>query len=346
MLAQLAKNTGLNPIVIDCFCDTDTQLLALESIKIESLALKYLKPAISSLNKYHSIKHVIYGSGFELHNESLQYLSQNYHVLGNSYAVFSAIQNKNNFFTRLKNLQIPYPRVSFKAPKMQNEWLVKPMQGQGGAGIRKYKQNNVPAEPCYWQRYIEGTAMSCLFISNGSQIIIYGFHKQHMITVNEDEFVFSAIISQPEIAGVIVDTVNLWIKKIVSGFTLRGVNSLDFMVNNDELYALEINPRPIASMQLYADNLLHEHIQCFLPGSLSKASQLKDYQAYKIVFADTEYVIKERTSWPEWAFDIPEPEAIIHTAMPICSIIAGGKNEQDVEDSLLSKQHIIYRLLK
>ncbi len=346
MLAQLANNIALNSIVIDCFCDVDTLLLTTDAIKIESLALKYLKPAILNLNKIHSIKYVIYGSGFESYSISLQYLQDHFQVLGNSQSVFLATQNKINFFATLKTLQIPYPPVSFEAPKTTEEWLLKPMQGQGGVAIRKYQQTCVSANPCYWQRYIEGAAMSCLFVTNGSQVIIYGFHKQQHICIDEDEFVFSSIISQADMEDEIVQTVSLWIKKIVSAFTLKGMNSLDFMLKEDKLYVLEVNPRPTASMQFYANNILNEHIQCFLGGALSKTSKINSYQAYKIVFAEAEYIIKEHLSWPEWAADIPRSGAKIHTAMPICSIIAGDKNERNVEDSLLSRQQIIYRLLK
>ncbi len=346
MLAQLAKNAGLTPVVIDCFCDSDTLLLATDAIKVDSLAVEHLMLALLALNKVQNIKYAIYGSGFESHNKSLQYLYQHYTVLGNAYAVFTVIQNKINFFSKLKVLQIPYPPVSFTVPKTSEGWLLKPMQGEGGAGIRKYKQQYIPSTPCYWQRQIEGAAMSVIFVTDGKQVIIYGFHKQQIISLNEDEFVFSGIISQPDIAEEIVQTVTLWIKNLVIEFALKGVNSLDFMVNSSSCYALEINARPVASMQLYTANLLFEHMQCFLAGTLKKAEKLKSCQGYKIVFSKSEYTIKEQIQWPEWVADIPRPGAKIHTAMPICSIIAGGKNEQVVENSLLSKQQIIYRLLE
>ena len=38
--------------------------------------------------------------------------------------------------------------------------------------------------------------------------------------------------------------------------------------------------------------------------------------------------------------------SIIHTGEPICSIIAGGKNEQQVEDLLLSRQQQLMNLLR
>jgi methenyltetrahydromethanopterin cyclohydrolase len=346
MLAQLAEQAGLTPVVIDCFCDLDTQQVALVAIKVESLALEHVVAALSILQKTQTVTHVMYGSGFETHAQSLNYLHQHYKVLGNSVAVFTAMQEKAHFFATLKSLHIAYPRVSFQAPQTEAGWLIKPMQGEGGMAIRKYNRAQLVSDAYYWQERIDGMAMSVLFVTDGNQCVIQGFHKLQQVAIADNDYVFQGLISQPDVDDAIVQTVTLWIEKLVRAFALKGINSLDFMVEKGRCYALEVNARPSASMQLYMNNLLTEHIKCFVAGKLAGGVKSASCRGYKIIFATSECVIKTPITWPEWALDIPEPGSLIHTGLPICSIIAAGENEQYVEEALLFKQQIIQQLLR
>lgn len=348
MLAQSAKNAGLNPIVIDCFNDVDTQKITLASIKIDCLSPYHLTAALAVLDKTHVINYAIYGSGFEAYPESLQHLFQKFTVLGNSLSVFSLIQEKVNFFSTLKKLNIIYPQTSFKPPPQQQDiaWLIKPRTGEGGIGIKNYHKNTVISGSNYWQQKIDGLAMSVLFVTNGKQIVIYGFHQQQTIVIGDNEYIFSGLVSQPTVADKIITTLSTWIEKLVPEFALKGLNSFDFIVKDDHCYALEINARPSASMQLYTSNLLIEHIKaCLADSVLQPAEYLNDYRSYRVIFAESNYEIGTHIKWPEWVVDIPEPGTLINTGMPICSIIASVENERDIEDDLSSKQQIINKLL-
>lgn len=353
MLTQLATNIGYTPLVIDCYSDVDTQKHALDCIKVDTLALVHVKKALAILKAQYAITHVIYGSGFERYINTLAFLHQQMCVLGNTVNVFSSIQNKHIFFSKLKQLQIPYPDVTFHVPVDNNEWLIKPMQGEGGIGIKRYKDLPTNAASYYWQKQCAGIPMSVLFVANGAGYKICGFNKQLVIRINDNEFVFSGVISQPEIDDYIVQTVALWLGSLVSEFALKGINSLDFIVKDKQCYALEVNARPSASMQLYNDVLLATHIDSFLDNDVTLLSVgeawgdcVNGYQAYKIIYAETEVCIKQNLEWPVWVVDTPEAGSFIHTGMPICSIIADGKNEQHVFENLQFRQQQLSKLLR
>ena len=347
LLAQFSVNAGHKPLVIDRFSDSDTQELALECIKVNSLALEHVKTAFFTLKSHYTITHVIYGSGLERNLNTLKFLHQNLIVLGNTPDVFSAIQNKSYFFSRLNYLQIPYPEISFQAPDNVNDWLLKPMQGEGGLGITKYFGQSVKSGSYYWQKIIYGIPMSVLFITDGEKYIKFGFHKQLITSIENYDFVFSGVISQLEISKAISNTVSQWIGNLVSDFSLKGINSLDFIVKNDCCYALEVNARPSVSMQLYTDDLISEQIKCFMGEKLIPSRISDSFQAYKIIFSESDGLsIRKNTLWPEWVVDIPHADSFIHTGMPICSIIANGKNEQQVLENLQLKQQIISKLLQ
>jgi len=346
MLAQLSRNAGLVPLVIDCFSDCDTQYLALDYVKINTLELKYVKKAFSVLSHHNKINHVIYGSGLERYKSTLKFLYQNLVVLGNTPEIFSLIQNKTYFFSRLKHLGILFPETTFQVPDINNNWLVKPEQGEGGLGIKKFEGLSKITAPSYWQKFITGKTMSVLFVAYGNEYKIIGFNKQYFTRIEDNQFVFSGVISQPEINKDIVQTINLWLAALIPDFGLKGINTLDFIVKNNCCYVLEVNARPSASMQLYQQDLLTRHINSFIDAQLQSVIVIKTYKAYKVVFAEAEVFINDHIQWPQWVVDIPKSGSIIHTGMPICSIIADGKNEPQINNLLLNRQQYLKKLLQ
>lgn len=354
LLAQSSKRVGFPPLVIDCFVDVDTQKIALETIKVADLSIAHVKEAVSLLSKQYCIAHIIYGSGLEKYQDTLKYLEQNFTIIGNSADVFATIQNKAYFFKKLKQHHITYPETSFQPPDNEDSWLIKPLSGEGGIGIKRYTGES---NACYWQKYCAGTARSVLFIAKDFEYKIIGFHKQYVTQVDGYQFVFAGVINQPEINKDISQAITEILEKLVIEFSLKGINSLDFIENNNRCYVLEVNPRPSASLNLYDAGLLSEHIDSCINGYgalappepyEAKASSPNNpslYRAYKILFAKTDITISSQTVWPSWVSDIPCEGSIINTGDPICSIIAGGKNERQVEDSLLLRQQQLTKLL-
>lgn len=345
MLASCAKNIGFTPLVIDCFSDIDTQKLALDCNKVDRLDLDRVKTAFFYLKLKNSFSYVVYGSGLECYPATLEFLNQNLIVLGNTPDTFFAIQNKLKFFQTLTKLQIPFPETIFVPPVTKDDWLIKPMQGEGGSGMQRYKGLLNDSPDIYWQKYQAGIPISVLFVANGCDFKIIGFNKQFVTSLADNDFVFSGVINQPEISRRLVNRVSDWLSSLVDRFSLKGINSLDLIVNDQQCYVLEINPRPSASMQLYDKNLLSVHIDSFRCRELTSVSKVRDYHGYQIIFAETDVCIRKNVLWPEWTADTPYAGAIINTATPICSIIARGKNEQQVKDLLLLRQQYIKQLL-
>jgi len=347
MLAQLAKKNGFTPLVIDCFADFDTQGYARQVVKIKSLALSEVKKALTLLSKQHDFTHVIYGSGLECFPSSIGYLEQRLIVLGNSFQVFSKVQNKRQFFLTLEQNKISYPESSFHQPDDCTGWLLKPVAGEGGIGIKKYLQGTVSDGECYWQKQNHGMPKSVLFVANSKDFKIIGFHKQFITQIADCEFVFSGLITQLVVDEMLEQTLNNIVGTLVNEFSLKGINSVDFMENNGEYSILEVNPRPSASMNLYRSTLYLMHIKsCLTTDELGDVQPLKSFQGYKIIFAIETLSIDEQINWPIWVNDIPVAGSIIHTGEPICSIIAGGRNEQQVEGLLVSRQQQILNHLR
>jgi methenyltetrahydromethanopterin cyclohydrolase len=351
MLAQATRNAKLLPFVIDCYGDQDTQKLSEYYQQVTSLSIVDLSPVIAQF-KQHGISHLIYGSGFESHPNSLKFLAQHFEILGNSPEIFLALQNKHDFFQNLQNLHITFPQISFTAPKNNANWLIKPQHSQGGLNIAHLSnvstQNLTQNNDIYYQRYLAGKALSVLFLANGTQARVIGFNQQWTVELNQQPFVFAGIVNHAELSLTQQQTLTNWVEKLTAAYSLRGLNSLDFMLVENTCYVLEINPRPPASMQLYEEDLLSAHLLSINGGSIKKnknQTKTKFYKAYQILYAPQKIQITAQTQWLKDCVDIPAPGAIISKDQPLCSIIASGKNLNHVLSALRLKTHTFFQQL-
>jgi predicted ATP-grasp superfamily ATP-dependent carboligase len=344
MLAESARKAGLQALVIDLYGDLDTRRHAREVRRLPSLAIENVAPVLDDLKESYPIGRAVYGSGLESHPETLDYLDQRMTVLGNSPIVFRCLQNKVEFFSALADLRIPFPEVAFAAPGAGYDWLVKPMQGQGGLGICRYDQASADGGN-YWQKFQAGTPGSVLFLADARRARVIGFNTQFHIKLADGlEFVFSGLINHSILSRRQKSLMSGWLDLCVRAFALKGLNSLDFICDGERLYVLEINPRPSASMQLY-DNMLSRHIAA-CRGSLPEALPRQEgFAGLRIVYADKDVQIPGRFIWPEWAMDRPEAGELCRTGQPVCSVVSRRSSPERVLAELAARQQQIFNQL-
>ncbi|MDQ7091803.1 MAG: ATP-grasp domain-containing protein [Methylococcales bacterium] len=347
MLAQAACHIGLNVITIDCFADQDTQALAVQSYRVDSLAINALKNCIDRLeNKFNEC---LYGSGFELYPESLIFLETRFKLIGNSSRIFNALQNKHQFFKRLQALTILFPPVFFPTknklqPKFKTQpYLIKPHNNVGGMNIHSattYNVNPLTILNYYYQKKIAGQAMSALFAANGQHALIMGFNQQWSCP---NSFVFSGIMNHTTLSHQHRNKLHHWINRLTKRYQLRGLCSLDFIFYRHHCYVLEINPRPPASMALYPKNLLNIHLLA-CQGQLDKTLIIKDplYRVYQIIYSHVKLQIPPYFKWADYCCNLPAAGMIIGKGEPICSMIISGKNPKRLLDDLNDKQLLLF----
>ena len=345
MLAQSAAKAGYRPLVIDLYGDSDTCRYSEECCCLPSLAKEFLLPAVDRFVARYGVSFAVYGSGFECFQPSLVSLAKKLTVWGNSPEIFSQFNNKRLFFNQLKNMSIPFPEVRFVKPTAPDGWLFKPFSGFGGVEI-SYFNGKLKNTPGYWQQYQAGHAHSALFVVDGVQARTLGFNRQWTIKLNdENEFIFSGIINATDLTAEQKQVVSVWVDQLAAVYTLKGLNSLDFIRQGSEVYLLEINPRPPASLQLYGGDLLTLHIKA-CQGELSdNAVTTSPVCGVKIIYANRPIRIPGNFSWPPGAMDIPKAGSLINTHQPICSIIARQNKPETVLRQLNQTQDFILNQL-
>ncbi|MDP2901605.1 MAG: ATP-grasp domain-containing protein [Methylovulum sp.] len=345
MLAQAAANTGMKPLVIDLFADLDTQRYAQAFCKTPSLAVAHLVTAVDFFIKRYAVTHAIYGSGFEYYPESLHYLDTRLILLGNTPDTFARLQNKADFFTVLTDLDISYPEVSFTVPDGPM-WLVKPLQGQGGVGIKHYQQAS-SEQSIYWQQYQQGTPQSVLFLADGKRAQVIGFNTQWTVNSSAGEtFIFSGVINSSSLSIKQKTLISGWLARLVPEYGLNGLNSMDFIQYGKGIYVLEINPRLSASMQLYDANVLIRHIRASQGDITDEPLVQEGYTGYQIIYAGQDGVIPDAMEWPEMCMDLPQSGVNYRKGQPICSIICRHSTPRTVFGQLQFQQQQLLNQLQ
>jgi hypothetical protein len=148
-------------------------------------------------------------------------------------------------------------------------------------------------------------------------------------------------LAKAEIAGAL--------DRIVAETGLVGLNGLDFIAHEQGWSAIEINPRPTASMEYYdADwprGLLAVHIEACegrLPAGLPPS---RGVRGHAVVFAAGPVAVRPGLRFPEWCRDIPNPGTLIPAGGPVCTVHAEAADDESVRRLIRSRRSELQSLL-
>ena len=185
----------------------------------------------------------------------------------------------------------------------------------------------------YFQRRVQGRSLSALFLANARQHRLIGLTEQIIRERGGHPYVYCGVVGPVSLPLNVTRHIEEAIRAVVVDFDLVGLNSMDFLCDGDNLYVLEVNPRPSSSMALYDCELEHglirAHVEASLRGSLLIA---KDrgwegvVRGTQIVFAERPYRIDlpsiERLCASPWSHDIPHEGTLMSPGEPVCSVAA------------------------
>ncbi len=329
MLAQSASRAGIRTLAIDHYGDADTRTHAERVRVVPSRDGSFEQAALLSdckaLAPAGDIP-LIYGSGIDSKPALLESLVRIYPVIGNTTATQRVYRDPRAFFLLLDACGIPYPEVRYRLPSDPGNWLVKAGCSEGGKCVRFCAHE--PAGPDeYYQRRIEGTVHSALFLANGSEATLVGINDLLTLGSGKRPFLFVGAIVADEGTQSWRNRLQTWIDRLVHATHLKGLNCMDFMIDRQGvLHVLEINARPSATMALYDSDfprgLLASHILAAQHGYLDEAPASGMARAFRVMFAKRRTPVMHRTDWPAWVADRPAIGTVVEAGQPLCTIQA------------------------
>lgn len=330
---RAAAATGRRVIAADAFSDVDTR-----SVSNRSLQLVYVNGGFQAEEIRSRIvpllsqgAGLVYGSGFEPQPELLAELSQYGTVYGNSADTVRMLKSPESFFVLLFSLQIPFPEWSPHLPGEAEGWICKRIGGSGGTHVVPVTAS--AHETGYYQRKVSGEPVSLLFLADGSDVQVVGYNRQVLAPTIPMPYRFGGAISQAGLSSRMRHLILRFAADITRKAGLRGLNSLDCMVDGDDVWVLEVNPRLSATFALYdAENvgarLLEAHLHA-CEGRLMPALPSEPSQAHLIYYAPFDLAVPVAMAWPDWVADVPESASVCRAGEPVCTIMASAANADE-----------------
>ena len=330
-LAESAQRAGLSSVVIDAYADVDTRV-ATRCCKALVWNDEGPVDAKYALQEYEDASGLVYGGGLEAMPDPLEPWYLAHKLYGNGIENIRNINNPWYFFKILDEIDIPSPKLRFDPPPAQSGWLIKRAGTTGGGHVRHWTGSEAIGSRDYFQERLSGPVMSVLFLANGERAFIVGWNTQW---TRPGDFVWGGAINRALLNQEQQMALFTHVQSLVSILQLRGLNSLDFVLDDGEAKIIELNPRPGATLELYDEDfrhgLLYWHLQACC-GRLPEATDISStkVRGSRIVFARTTMTIQTSEDWPAWCHDLPADGVVINRGEPVCSVMASGADSLSV----------------
>jgi len=338
-LAESAARAGARVIALDAYGDLDLRRIA-EVVAIPrngSGAFDQL--AVASASRSIDAGAVSYVSSFENAPESVELLAKGRTLLGNSPAVLRRVRDPLALSRTLPKLGLHGPAVRASAPGAASRarWLLKPRRSGGGHGIVRWTQGMAVPRTSIVQERIRGGAGSIIFVADGAAAIPLALTRQLSgdAAFGASGFAYCGSILEPHHPELLANAIEL-ATRVTREFALRGVCGIDFIARGFVPYAIEVNPRPTASMELVERatgySIWRAHVAGCAGGRdglalLPAADAPMLAHGKAVLYARHPVVLGDTTRWlaDDDVRDIPAPGERIARGSPICTIFASGR---------------------
>ncbi len=381
-LLESAVASGYQAMAIDYFADQDCRWRG-EAFRLDELgfaaAAGNLLPAAAKvvLSRPDWRQHyqgLVYAAGPENWPDGLPWWEKTGLLWGNSATTLQQVRNLQECSAVLPAGCFLPPFYTPAAWRRQSgkgvRWLVKPVNSGGGRGIRWLADNSRLAEaqvtalsnkknPYIIQQFIPGIPASVTFIADGEQAVIMGTSRQLLPQAGRYpvRFDYAGSIVPLDLPAGQVAALTGPLDQVVNRLTrtgrLKGINTLDFIVNQQGIWLLEVNPRWSASAELIerwrGERLFARHLAAVAADSkwaagisLSSACQSAGYWGKKIIYARKTITVQAtdaalRHYYRQGLRDIPLPGTCITGGQPLCTVLAWGKTGAACRRQLLLK---------
>jgi predicted ATP-grasp superfamily ATP-dependent carboligase len=367
-MAESAVRSGYPVIALDAFGDRDLHELTESYSLRRDFRYVYSPAALYKASRKMNFDAVAYMSNLENYPDILARFGEKSRVVGNAPGIVAAVRNWSDLFGRLGSAGFSVPETCYadagRPVDSGRRWLAKPLLSGGGHGIHFYDpiiERSSGSEKRYsvsgsmLQEYIPGRPCSAAFVANGKECRVLGIAEQliGMKAFGAGGFRYTGTILpvaemlDSDSRRTILGKVRRLAEFLTREYGLAGVNGIDFILLNDQVYLTEVNPRYSASMEVieiaYGLPVFHLHwksvVNGELPGfDLEAEFILGKFYGKGIIFAEKDVTMPGTKSWLGRGIrDVPASGEKIPGSGPVCTILAGGRNRKETLAELIRR---------
>lgn len=347
-MAESARRGGFDVIVLDCFGDADTRAACRQWHGIAAghpfeIDAQRFAAALAQAAAEPDVRAWIPGAGFESQPGAIADGAKILPMVGTRADDVRRIRDPRGFFAGLDTAAIAHPPVRHEPVNDPSGWLVKDAGGRGGWHVRPAATLDGGVLPAgsYLQREVAGVPMSATFLADGTSARLLGINRQRVRHFGTRRHVFCGVTGPIAVPPVAAERVASALRHLVPAHRLKGLGSLDFILDGDEVLVLEVNPRPPASFSLYegAGSLIAAHLEACLDARLPPVRDTGDgrVRGLEIVYARRSLTLSPRAAEAlvrPGCHDRPLAGSRFSAGDPVCSLSADGLDADDVEARL------------
>lgn len=391
-LMESAAASGHKVTGIDFFGDMDT-LRCGRAISLEDLGQEQTVKNLFKASREIPCSGFVYASGPENTPEELEFWENHGLLRGNEGAVLRKVRNpwKLQQCLGVIDVQMPpfYSIGEWEKSARTGRWLLKALNRGSCHGIIELPEvtSSIPGfssglnqfSPRIIQRYVEGVSASATFLANGLDAVVLGTSRQLIGREQGNKggklFSYEGNIVPLDVRGTVdYNYFSIKIKDIAKSLTLcfglKGINTVDFILNSEGIWILEVNPRWSASVELIEKylgvSLFNHHLRGCIGKELPQLKKTnlagtdrakgnkeqKRFIGKKIVFAERTLLIGDfkekgfRYLYEQGVRDIPRSNTEIGKGQPLCTVLAEGVSDEYCSLRLQEKARKIHRFFE
>ena len=248
--AAAAVRAGFTVAAADLFADADLAEIA-DATQIEDYPARFADwlRALSPRPKAW-----LYTGALENHPDLVDQMAAIAPLWGNSGAVLRQVRSPWRLAEVLAEAGLRFPAMQSSPEGLPRDgsWLVKTGRGASGSGVANFKDaSTVPVESFYQQR-ISGAPYSAVFVAHGGKAKLLGIVRQLVgeVWLYAKEFQYCGAIGPWRVCAKVVDEIGRIGDTLADRFKLRGLFGVDFILEGDRVWTIEVNPRYPASAEV------------------------------------------------------------------------------------------------
>jgi predicted ATP-grasp superfamily ATP-dependent carboligase len=244
-----ARRAKFAPRAIDLFGDADLRALW-PATKVEDYPDGLLAAAVAA-----PPGPWMYVGGLENFPHLVEDLAARRPLWGNRGEVLARVRDALELADALARHGLPSPEVSSRPPaeNASGTWLRKPRRSGGGIGIEVWTgEREVSHAGYYFQRFVEGTPCSAVYVAAGGRARLLGATRQLIgaAWTGAAPFHYAGSLGPPPLAARTTAELRRLGETLAREFGLVGLFGVDGVLADETFWTVEVNPRYTASVEV------------------------------------------------------------------------------------------------
>lgn len=359
--AQSAVRAGYRVRAADLFADVDLRRIA------ETRRVDQYPQGLGDVLVDTATRPWMYTGALENYPQLIADWQQQQPLWGNGPQVLARVRDPKLLAASLHAAALRAPDVYLEARRAPRDgsWLCKPLRSSGGTQITRWEprsRESLPPEH-YLQRWVDGTPCSAQFVAAAGRACLLGVTEQLLgqAWLGACGFHYCGSIGPLSVSPSTDSELRRIGDVLAKDFGLIGLFGVDAVVNNDGAWAIEVNPRYCASLEvlersvgfhsiaLHGEACSHGRVRD-LPSTASSSVCGKAilFVPHRLVLAngaDVPWLEDGGDKWPNWA-DLPAPGSVIPSGGPLLTILDSAPTREATLELLQGRAAHVWQAIQ